>query len=396
MIPPDSTTIHLITPEYPPVVGGVADHSRLIAKGLAESGRHVHVWCPGREQDVAGTAGVDIHRQFGRFGVSDLRRVGMLLDTFSQPRHLLVQWVPHGYGFRSVNLAFTLWLWGRSRFKGDTVDVLVHEPALPFRRLGFRYNAAAVLHRLMACVLLQCARTVMVTIPAWIDVLKPFTLNRRTVFHCLPVPGNIGPALAGWRVEARRATYATPYVIGCFGTLGEPVATLIEAAVIDLLHARNDVTVVLIGSGSHHLKDRMDRKFPHLVDHIRSTGTLPELEVSVHLQACDAFLQPYPDGVDTRRGSAMAILQHGKPLVTTVGRLSEPVWLDERIIEAAPCGNPAELVRLLSHLLDNAPARLDLGRRAKAVYEQQFSVDRVVATLIRACQYDVSEATCAS
>ena len=37
---------HLITCEYPPEVGGVAEHTRSVATGLAAAGVSVHVWCP--------------------------------------------------------------------------------------------------------------------------------------------------------------------------------------------------------------------------------------------------------------------------------------------------------------------------------------------------------------
>ncbi len=39
--------IHLLTPEYPPAIGGVGDYARQVAQGLAEAGDDVHVWCPG-------------------------------------------------------------------------------------------------------------------------------------------------------------------------------------------------------------------------------------------------------------------------------------------------------------------------------------------------------------
>ena len=38
--------LHILTPEYPPATGGVADYTRLIARKLAQAGDAVHVWCP--------------------------------------------------------------------------------------------------------------------------------------------------------------------------------------------------------------------------------------------------------------------------------------------------------------------------------------------------------------
>ena len=38
------------------------------------------------------------------------------------------------------------------------------------------------------------------------------------------------------------------------------------------------------------------------------------------------MLQPYPDGISSRRTSAMAALSHARPVVTTSGPLTEDVW----------------------------------------------------------------------
>src|SRR5687768_6270824 len=115
---------HLITPEYPPQSGGVSDYSQLIASGLAATGETVHVWCPSSPVREANSLGVTLHPELGRISPTDLRRVGRMLDQFPAPRRLLVQWVPHGYGYRSMNLPFCLWLWGRAKLKHDRVDIM--------------------------------------------------------------------------------------------------------------------------------------------------------------------------------------------------------------------------------------------------------------------------------
>src|SRR3954466_9251737 len=105
-----SDPIHLLTPEYPPMSGGVADYTRLVARGLSAAGDDVHVWCAAGGR--GGAAGrFTVHPELGTFQRADLARAGKLLDTFSSPRRLLVQWVPHGYGFRAMNVGFCLWLW---------------------------------------------------------------------------------------------------------------------------------------------------------------------------------------------------------------------------------------------------------------------------------------------
>ena len=102
-------TWHIITGEYPPVIGGVSDYSQVVAEGLAATGDDVHVWCPPLPE-AAASNGVTVHPALGRISRRDLRAVDLLLDRFPPPRRLLVQWVPHGFGYRSMNVGFCLWL----------------------------------------------------------------------------------------------------------------------------------------------------------------------------------------------------------------------------------------------------------------------------------------------
>src|SRR6266851_6265447 len=142
---------HLITSEYPPKLGGVSDYSRLLGEALALSGEEVHVWCPPALGEQPSFPGVTIHPTLGRFGPSALWKTGRQLDRFHGPRRLFVQWVPHGYGWRSLNLAFCCWVYCRA-LRGDQVELMVHEPFLRFTGSIKQYIAAA-LHRLMTGLL---------------------------------------------------------------------------------------------------------------------------------------------------------------------------------------------------------------------------------------------------
>ena len=52
-------------------------------------------------------------------------------------------------------------------------------------------------------------------------------------------------------------------------------------------------------------------------DRVVAPGSLPAAAVTEYLRACDLVIQPYPDGVSSRRGTAMAALANGVPVVTT-------------------------------------------------------------------------------
>src|SRR5947209_3452670 len=123
----ESPVRHIITCEYPPTVGGVSDYTFVMARELARVGEVVHVWCGSPDGCCPQSPGVMVHRELGRFSPTDLYRAGRLLDQFPGPRELFVQWVPHGYGYRSVNIFFCLWIWMRAKLKRDRVQIMFHE-----------------------------------------------------------------------------------------------------------------------------------------------------------------------------------------------------------------------------------------------------------------------------
>src|SRR5882762_1937661 len=104
--------------------GGVSDYTRLVASGLAAVGETVHVWCPSVEGKPPQASRVAVHQELRNIGPSDLHRVGRMLDRFARPRRLLIQWVPHAYGYKSMNLYFCWWLWQRAKVKRDEIEIM--------------------------------------------------------------------------------------------------------------------------------------------------------------------------------------------------------------------------------------------------------------------------------
>ncbi|HEX2190667.1 MAG TPA: glycosyltransferase, partial [Longimicrobiaceae bacterium] len=216
---PESAEWHLVTGEFPPQPGGVSDYVRGVAEGLALAGDRVHVWCPPAPGAAPDVPGVEVHRALGAMSPADLRRAGRLLDGFPAPRRLLVQWVPHSFGWRTMNLAFCLWVWRRSA-RGDRVEVMVHEPYLPFSRASWKQSAVAAVHRVMAATLLRAADRVWVSTPAWAARWRRYRLGRRPPFAWIPIPSNV-PVVAdpgGARELRARLLPGGGHLLGHFGT----------------------------------------------------------------------------------------------------------------------------------------------------------------------------------
>lgn len=373
---------HIVSAEFPPRVGGVSDHTVRIASALAEAGDVVHIWTGEGGSVRAAPAGVSVHPDAGAFSPRDLRRLGKRLNAHPKRRRIFVQWVPHSYGYRSLNLPFCFWLLSRA-LRGDRVEVMVHEPGLPFRFGGVLWNVGAAVHRLMAIVLLLAASRVWVSAPRWGEMWRRYDLRRRRSFRWLPLPNGIPIVRDEGRVRARRAAEFPEgaSTIGYFGLSPGAVEGLLRAWLLPVLAAGGSRHFLLIGKESVECRKLMVHRHPELEPQIHATGPLGRDEVSVALQACDVLVQPFEGGVNARRSSVVAALEHGLPVVTTRGRFTEPFWEEYDAVVLVDEGTPADAGRVVEALLDEPEARSRLGERAKTLYREVFDIRLAVSAL---------------
>lgn len=368
---------HIITGEYPPQIGGVADYTALVATSLAATGERVHVWAPGSSGDSI-EAGVNVHRVFGTFGSQHLRRVDSALDEYRAPRRLWVQWVPHAFGRRSLNMQFCRWLRRRVTVHGDQLEALVHEPFLGMRG-GIRHRGAAAVQRVMARVALGRASRILVTTPAWEERLKRHAPGAE--FRWAPVPSGIPVAVepdVRNRVRQQLGLTAAAHVIGTFGSTGAAHSRAI-AAVLD--RTSGNTTVLLIGMRSIELRHSVSALRPASAQRLIATGAIDAAQVSACLLASDVMVQPYPDGICGRHSSAAAILAHGIPMVSTSGSFTEALWRNSSAARLVPVGDTAQLASATAALLEARAERGAMSAAARALYAERFDVSHTVSIL---------------
>ena len=371
------TAWHLVTPEFPPLLGGVSEHSRVLATVAAARGFDVHVWSAAAASAIPG---VQVHATLGGFDPEDLSRTGAALDGFPPPRTLVVQWVPHGYGHRGMNVRFARWVAGRAA-RGDRIDVIVHEPFVEFIGRSWAQPALAIVQRYMTRTVLRAARRVWMSIPGWEARIGSMVRPASGPPRVLPVPGTIPVDPDPHAIAEARARFASAeqFLVGYFGAGGDYAENALAEAVSGL-QRRADVAVVCIGRGSRDVADRLRHAVPAARERVHATGTLELHEVSHALQACDLLLQPYIDGVSGRRTTTVSALEHGVPVATTFGTLSEPYWATTPAVEIAPADEPSQLAAAVERLLD--PSRNALARSgALTLYASRFEATTALAPL---------------
>lgn len=370
------TTWAILTGEYPPQAGGVADYTRVVARRLADAGDRVTVFAPTCAGEVSDT-GVSVVRLPDHFG---RRGRAVVLDHLRRTKtdRILVQYVPHGFGRKAMNVPFAGWVRFTLR-RVAPVWVMFHEVAFPFVRRPLKHNLIAVANRLMARLVADAADRVFVSTPAWGTLLRTLAPRGRPA-EWLPVPSNLPTSADPAPV---RRTLPAGTVIGHFGTYGGAVAELLEAVLPALLKNASDRVALLVGRNADRFRDRLLARSPELAGRVVATGELGPDAAAAHLAACDLIVQPYPDGVSCRRTSVMASLALGLPVVTNRGPLSESVWdAEESGVTLVASVTPDAIVAAAERVLASPPAaRASLGRSARRWYDEQFAVERTVAKL---------------
>ncbi len=356
----------------PPKRGGLADHTF----GLAE---HLSTHHP---VTVISSVGVSTQAPFTvRPVMEDWRDIALLraeLSAVPVDSILLWQYVPHMYGHGGVNAQLPRFIRELHRARRPQV-VLAHEIAADYSwhpgRFWYAWN-----HRRQWRQLMKFADVLPIACGRWVEDWSRRKPRAAGKMFTLPSPSNlphepVGPDhRAQWRRE-HKLDPSTP-VLAYFGTLNptKQLPWIIEAWA-QAHSPSSPVAFAVIGAApAVPLEGELRQYF-------RPLGHLPAAEASRALSAVDLMALPFVDGISERRGSLMAGLQHGVPVVSTIGHntgteLRKAPWL-----RLAPVSSRDAFVQAVGELLADPAARTRLGAAGKTQYDQHFSWPVVVDRL---------------
>jgi polysaccharide biosynthesis protein PslF len=388
----------LVTGEYPPMRGGVADYTQLLARALAAKGVEVSVLT-----SVGATGGLDpdvaVSLAIKNWGVGFWPAVEDQLARV-QPDLLHVQ-----YQTAAFDMALGVNVWpvlGRLRRRPPTV-VTFHDLREPYilPKLG-------PARRLATMLLAAGASGVVVTnAEDYTRIADGSTSGRtrrvwgRRPLAAIPIGSNITPLApdSSRRAALRERLGAQPddVIVAFFGFLGQSkgVDVLVEA--FDSLVSRGrPVRLLMVGAASGD-SGRPDRSYessirqsldrPHLRARVAWTGFLDAAGVATYLNAADLACLPFQQGGSLRHGSLIAALTHELPTVTTtIGSLPPVPGLPQLVSGhntlLVPPNDPAAIVSAIEHLADRLELRdtLSAGTRQLAVaFSWETIADQMIA-----------------
>lgn len=365
----------LVTGEFPPRAGGVGDYTARLAEALAARGQRAKV-LTSRQPPAEPAEGPPAWRTVPDWGWRCLRSIETALDA-SGARLVHLQYQAGAFELKgAVNL---LPLWLRARRPAVRVVTTFHDLLVPylFPKAGPLRSAAV---RLLA----RTSHGAIFADLADLERAGPGP-NRRWVPVGSNLPCRPPPGFERERTRAALGVGSGELLIGYFGflTASKGADSLLRALRL-LLDQGRPTRLVLIGAaaGGSNPTDQADRQAAlalvgplELQPWLSVTGYLPPAAVSAHLLACDLVALPFRDGASFRRGSLLAALEHGRPIVTTPP-VGAAAGVGERRLEpgrqflAAPPDEPASLAAAIARLADQPELAARLSSEARRLAER--------------------------
>jgi glycosyltransferase involved in cell wall biosynthesis len=345
-------------------VDGIRDHTRNLKRTIEKSGNLL----------VFEHERVPVDWRFDR---EILRSTGSSGD---QPTAVILQYSPFCYG----RWGFAPWLMTsmvrmRLRRSRPRLALNVHEPYVPVT--SWRTLVMGGWQRFQLAVLRYSADVVLSSVEEWQERFARTWPSRPA--HHLPVASNF-PDRRAERADERRRLGATEKTI-VIGALGRDhpswMPAHVTAAANSVAAHGHDVLLLNLGAETQPLAG-LDPAV-----RVERPGFLTAAEVGARIAACDIFVSPLIDGVSTRRGTVMAALQHGVPVVGTEGPLTDTVLREARgALTLVPVDRPDELAGAALALASSTSSREAGGVEARALYERCFDWPIVANRLLDALQ----------
>ena len=326
--------------EFPPATGGVGDYTELLAEQLHQDGVEVSVVARGAagpagagSAEVGGGAaagGVPVHWIAG-WGLPGIEH----LSRFAKERRVDVLHLEYQAGAFASDWALHLapWLLRRRGVAARFVTTF-HDLRVPSL-----LPKAGPLRSLALESLIRASDGVVFTHPA--DLVRS---GRSRSVAWIPIGANVTASVPPDQAAGRThwGISADELVLAFFGFVNRSkgLPNLLEAAAI--LRAEGvPVRLLLVGdqtgvsdasnfaSASEALAavDRLG-----LEHDVIWTGPLNRGDVSLALGAANLAVLPYEDGASLRRGSLLACLAHGLPVVTTRAESVPPLAASSTVV----------------------------------------------------------------
>lgn len=322
--------IGLVTGEYPPMEGGVGSFTQELARAIARHGHEVHIitslqargqdskrriWSPHEPINV-GYAW--LHPRINRWHWSAVAAIANI--ALEQELQIVnLQFQAAAYDMKIPALNALAW-----RLHGVSKTVVTFHDL----RFPYLFPKAGRLRPWIVNRLAKSADGVIVTNDEDKEQLLDAGVKSIDLVR-IPIGSNIRADNVSSQVEIdalrdELGLYEGQILLGYFGFLNASKGAdiLLQA----LAKLDNNTHLIFLGASMGSSDPENKNFLAHiqqlihdfqLDSRIHWSGFQEDSTLSTFFQAADMMVMPYRDGVSLRRGTLMAILAHGRPLITT-------------------------------------------------------------------------------
>ncbi len=368
-----------LTGEYPPMQGGIADHTAHLAQYLIEQGLDTCILTSYKasansQSPISNLQSPAIYPIITDWGWRCWRQIGRFLAE-QRPDVLHIQYQAAAFDLGGWVNWLPWWLRrGRDR---PPVAVTFHDLRIPYL-----FPKAGPLRWRSILALARHADGVIVTNVEDEQTLRKYQIsNTKSQISRIPLGSNVEacpPAdydRGRWR--ARLGLRDNALLLAYFGFLNESKGGEDLILALDwLVQQGYNAHLLMIGgqvgdvdptNAAYADRIRSLVQARGLAKRVQWTGyTLPE-EVSANLLAADAVVMPYRDGASFRRTTFIAALRHGCPVITTYPAVPLPELHDgDNVLLVSPRDSKG-LADAAARLIGDPPLRTRLAAGAAAL-----------------------------
>ena len=364
--------IGILSPTYPPnaVPCGVGDFTKMLAPRLAETGLEVRVFAGAGYTGPGEEGGVRVRKIPGGWGPASLGRIARA-SREEGIGALLVQYAPNLYPPAGRWIHFL------------PAAMRLFAPGIPSVFSMHTVGVSTLASKAGAALMLASAPAILSTNEEVTHLIGKYMRKSPRKLREVPIGANIEPPPggAGGREAARRRVREEAglgpedWVLAHFGFYypGKGTEEIIGAAARWKEEGRRFRLFMAGGrwpdDGGFYpaLKERAEAA--GLGEELIWTGYVGGERISEILLAADLFLAPFAGGISSRRGSLMAALAHGLPVVSTPPQAPTKYFREGENFFPVPFGDAGALAAAAAALMADPGRRARLAEGASALAE---------------------------
>jgi glycosyltransferase involved in cell wall biosynthesis len=378
-----------LTGEYPPMQGGVADHTAHLARHLIEQGIEASVLTSRKagassqspisnlQSPISNPQSPVVYPIIAGWGWRCWRQIGRFL-TEQHPDVLHIQYQAAAFDLGGWVNWLPWWLhWRRDR---PQVAVTFHDLRVPYlfpKAGGLRWRSILALARYADGVIVTNVEDKQTLLQSRIS-------NLQSRISLIPLGSNVEPCPPAdydrGRQRARLGLGDNALLLAYFGFLNESkggedlilaLARLVQQGYnAHLLMVGGQIGDVDPTNMAYADRIRSLIQARGLAERVQWTGYTSPEEVSADLLAADAVVMPYRDGVSFRRTTFIAALRHGCSIITTYPAVRLSELRDGDNVLLIPPRDIEGLAGAAARLAGDPTLRTQLAAGAKALGQQ--------------------------